>query len=437
MGLIPKSKMTLFLPCDFCNSKPAVLYCRADSAKLCLFCDQQVHSANTLSLKHIRFRICDGCKTRPAAFLNSGDNLLLCSECDPESAVSVSDRTVVEGFSGCPSVPELISLLGFDSKPRNSVNWGSGSGSGSGSCLYEDDSVYFHDSVVPNQDSTVSSFYSDNVNHTHEAYKQLIDLGNTDLVRGDVLLPGTPQSRFEPENGDDKELLQPEPAFSSLLMPPSNIDWREQNSVPFSDGDLVWDCNHQAPKIWDFQLGRSRVYAEPDPQGGLENTMNGCGFDVKNYSDSSKGASFSTIESLQEILEMDDLLICEDILSKQNWGNQVLPGQIPAEESRNMSMMGSVLESKLVETQNFNGARFVEVAEHPILVSCEAMNLAKSKVDMELLAKSRGDAMLRYKEKKKHRRYDKHIRYESRKARADTRKRVKGRFVRASETPEC
>lgn len=33
-------------------------------------------------------------------------------------------------------------------------------------------------------------------------------------------------------------------------------------------------------------------------------------------------------------------------------------------------------------------------------------------------------------------RYDKHIRYESRKARADTRKRVKGRFVKASDTTD-
>jgi hypothetical protein len=30
-------------------------------------------------------------------------------------------------------------------------------------------------------------------------------------------------------------------------------------------------------------------------------------------------------------------------------------------------------------------------------------------------------------------RYDKHIRYESRKLRADTRKRVKGRFVKSTE----
>lgn len=33
-------------------------------------------------------------------------------------------------------------------------------------------------------------------------------------------------------------------------------------------------------------------------------------------------------------------------------------------------------------------------------------------------------------------RFDKHIRYESRKARADTRKRVRGRFVKATDTSD-
>jgi hypothetical protein len=58
-----------------------------------------------------------------------------------------------------------------------------------------------------------------------------------------------------------------------------------------------------------------------------------------------------------------------------------------------------------------------------------------TKLDNEALAQARGNAMLRYKEKKKTRRYEKHIRYESRKARADVRKRVKGRFVKADK--EC
>ncbi|CAL9167466.1 unnamed protein product [Musa hybrid cultivar] len=45
----------------------------------------------------------------------------------------------------------------------------------------------------------------------------------------------------------------------------------------------------------------------------------------------------------------------------------------------------------------------------------------------------RDSAVMRYKEKKKKRRFLKKIRYASRKARADVRKRIKGRFVKAGE----
>ncbi|KAK8616383.1 hypothetical protein V6N13_017934 [Hibiscus sabdariffa] len=44
---------------------------------------------------------------------------------------------------------------------------------------------------------------------------------------------------------------------------------------------------------------------------------------------------------------------------------------------------------------------------------------------------ARDKAKMRYNEKKKTRTFGKQIRYASRKARADTRKRVKGRFVKA------
>ncbi|KAL7601069.1 zinc finger protein CONSTANS-LIKE 9 [Lactuca sativa] len=45
----------------------------------------------------------------------------------------------------------------------------------------------------------------------------------------------------------------------------------------------------------------------------------------------------------------------------------------------------------------------------------------------------RSDAVLRYKEKKKMRKFEKRVRYATRKARADVRKRVKGRFIKAGE----
>ncbi|KAK4429214.1 Zinc finger protein CONSTANS-LIKE 9 [Sesamum alatum] len=46
---------------------------------------------------------------------------------------------------------------------------------------------------------------------------------------------------------------------------------------------------------------------------------------------------------------------------------------------------------------------------------------------------SRSDAVMRYKEKKKTRKFEKKVRYASRKARADVRRRVKGRFVKAGD----
>ncbi|KAI3695348.1 hypothetical protein L1987_78344 [Smallanthus sonchifolius] len=46
---------------------------------------------------------------------------------------------------------------------------------------------------------------------------------------------------------------------------------------------------------------------------------------------------------------------------------------------------------------------------------------------------SRSDAVLRYKEKKKMRKFEKRVRYATRKERADVRKRVKGRFVKAGD----
>ncbi|WRX19851.1 CCT domain - like 8 [Theobroma cacao] len=106
------------------------------------------------------------------------------------------------------------------------------------------------------------------------------------------------------------------------------------------------------------------------------------------------------------------------------------------EASNHVPVVGSSSDSKVVEPLKCDSTRYVQVMEHLVLAAGESMNEAKAKIDMELLAQNRGNAMLRYQEKKKHRRYDKHIRYESRKARADTRKRFKGRFVKASEAPD-
>lgn len=105
--------------CDFCNERTAVLFCRADTAKLCLPCDHHVHSANLLSRKHVRSQICDNCSREPVSVRCFTDNLVLCQECDWDvhgscSSAAAHNRSAVEGFSGCPSVSELAAVWGLD-----------------------------------------------------------------------------------------------------------------------------------------------------------------------------------------------------------------------------------------------------------------------------------------------------------------------------------
>jgi len=113
--------------CDFCGESRATVYCRADSARLCLLCDRHVHGANALSRRHQRTLLCDACNLRPAAFRCTVENVTLCHSCDWDShggsnssscspavaaALQQHMRHPFDCFSGCPSAQELGSLWG-------------------------------------------------------------------------------------------------------------------------------------------------------------------------------------------------------------------------------------------------------------------------------------------------------------------------------------
>ncbi|CAM6025453.1 unnamed protein product [Sphagnum balticum] len=161
--------------CDFCGEGRATVYCRADSARLCLSCDRHVHGANALSRRHLRTLLCEGCNLRPSAVrCPEENNVALCQSCDWDShgrmrrrrnsssnnsnnnssssaAVVVATsaassqhhtRHPFDYFSGCPSAAELSILWGCDllthaaaaappPPPRNLAGFNSG---GSGNC---------------------------------------------------------------------------------------------------------------------------------------------------------------------------------------------------------------------------------------------------------------------------------------------------------------
>ncbi|CAH2057609.1 unnamed protein product [Thlaspi arvense] len=103
--------------CDYCDSSVALVYCKADSAKLCIACDRQVHVTNQLFSKHFRSLLCDSCDDSPSSVFCETDNSLLCQNCDWQLHAASSSlhrlRRPVEGFSGCPSASEFLVIVGL------------------------------------------------------------------------------------------------------------------------------------------------------------------------------------------------------------------------------------------------------------------------------------------------------------------------------------
>lgn len=68
--------------CDSCKSATATLFCRADSAFLCVNCDNKVHAANKLASRHARVWVCEVCEQAPAHVTCKADAAALCVTCD-------------------------------------------------------------------------------------------------------------------------------------------------------------------------------------------------------------------------------------------------------------------------------------------------------------------------------------------------------------------
>ncbi|CAN6881894.1 unnamed protein product [Brassica oleracea var. botrytis] len=402
-------------PCDFCGERTAFLFCRADAAKLCLPCDHRVHKANLLSRKHVRSRICDNCGSEPVSVRCFTDDLVLCLECDWDVHGSCSHvRSAAEGFSGCPSALELAALLGADLEGRKEEkevptmmmmmmtmesfgmeldSWVSGS-----NVLQ----------IVPvTSDTTTFKKRSSSCGR----YKQVLCKQLEEMLKGEdndgdgggeakegIMVPVMPERLGWARDSYESEVIHQPPttSFSSLM-------WNAANP---SGG--------QSTQIWDFNLEQSR-----EPQDTIRTEAAACvtkdaaSFKVNSIVKLLNDACSTKAKRVKEIFQ-DDY-------------KRLASGQVPATSENNNNLpitFGSNTSNELCFTENTGGT------------SCnKATRVVATKADLEQLAQNRGNAMQRYKEKRKNRRYDKTIRYESRKARADTRLRVKGRFVKATEAP--
>ncbi|KAF5443605.1 hypothetical protein F2P56_036149 [Juglans regia] len=334
--------------CDFCSEQLAVLYCRADSAKLCLFCDQHVHSANLLSRKHLRSQICDNCCSEPVSVRCDTDNLVLCQECDWDAhgscSVSAShDRNPVEGFSGCPSALELASLWGIelDEKKMNPSatsiqNRTISALDDSSSWVFDKSSagvVCFQDLIVPSENAIVGVNGCGILTMSKKQggpscgkrrqvmYKQLVEIFKRDLAaelpRGSGGWQGmSVEGLAELGNGRDgvdgfvgescvalqqqqqqKQHQLPQAPLTALL----TMDLKENNRTV--DGDMLWDTHPSGHRtqIWDFKLGRLREHEET----GTMEVAYDAGFMIKNFGELMEGTSMSNTKLMGDMYRMN------------------------------------------------------------------------------------------------------------------------------------
>ncbi|XP_014514353.1 putative zinc finger protein At1g68190 isoform X2 [Vigna radiata var. radiata] len=68
--------------CEFCTALRPLVYCKADSAYLCLSCDAKVHLANALSGRHLRNLVCNSCGHHAAYVVCLNHKMLICRDCD-------------------------------------------------------------------------------------------------------------------------------------------------------------------------------------------------------------------------------------------------------------------------------------------------------------------------------------------------------------------
>nr|UOF76522.1 CONSTANS-like protein [Olimarabidopsis pumila] len=425
------------VPCDFCGGRTAVLFCRADTAKLCLPCDLHVHTANLLSRKHVRSQICDNCGNEPVSVRCFTDNLVLCQECDWDvhGSCSVSDahvRSAVEGFSGCPSALELAALWGLDleegRKEENQVpmmaammmeNFG----------MQLDSWVLGSDNVLQELIVPSDTTFKKRVSSSCGRYKQVLCKQLEELLKNGVVGSADDDGDRDHDCGREGDCDGDGEAGEGIMVPemPERLEWARD--VAEIDGGVV--VNHQSPnlqwnatnpsggqssQIWDFNLGQSRGSKDTSRMEAAYETKCAASFTINNFVDHINETCSTNTKGVKDN--------CKDDY-KRSTSSQIRP---PTSENNNPPItFGSEKGS--------NSSSELHFTEHIAGTSCKTTRLVATKADLERLAQNRGNAMQRYKEKRKTRRYDKTIRYESRKARADTRLRVRGRFVKASEAP--
>ncbi|KAJ1418109.1 CCT domain [Sesbania bispinosa] len=411
--------------CEFCGVARAVVFCKADSARLCLHCDECVHSANSLSRRHPRSLLCDKCNFESATVLCMDHKWSLCQVCDwntNECSVLGHRCLALNFYTGCPSLDEFYRIWPHV-VDANSLCGGLESLG-----------------TLPKNDSCTSKHL-----------EQLDEVGSSGL--GSDMLnevepcvkyePWMEQSPIIPSNPNYTQYCKDEAFFfpqdsnqpKALLSTCFYFGFHEENGpceglnvddvqLNFEEADEIFGCSQSASRyhLEDGEIDcllMDRNIPVTKSSSLIESAMEASSSvqqDCVAFPSSGAGGAASVMQTINS--SANCALMTPSCNRNINLGFP--QGQIP-------SSMSIQIPNITVEN---NATEYQDCGLSPLFLSGESHWEPNLEVTCP---QARDKAKMRYNEKKKTRTFGKQIRYASRKERADTRKRVKGRFVKAGE----
>ncbi|XP_058112803.1 zinc finger protein CONSTANS-LIKE 9 [Magnolia sinica] len=404
------------LLCDFCGEQRSMVYCRSDSACLCLSCDRNVHSANALSHRHSRTLVCERCNSQPAVVRCVEEKTLLCQNCDwsghgGASPTSGHKRQPINCYSGCPSSAELSRLWSFvmDFPSMSDAHYEQGLG------------------LMSINENTVSTCWGppeDSSTVDLAVTGGMPDLENADKF--DDWMGSSTMSALNPMPGG---VSQPAGSLDSTN---PKLCGTMTEGLGICEGDDLYedigvaDVNLSFENYEEFFGLSQNQSGQVFEEAGIDNL-----FTLKNKpADSSgQGKFVAEVSSIGPVKAMQPA--CSNTLSADSMMST--PGVksdsslcFPARQAHSgISLSFSGMTGDSAGDYQDSGISSMLLMGEPPWYPTGAEN--------SFPAANRDSAVMRYKEKKKTRKFEKKIRYASRKARADVRKRVKGRFVKAGE----
>ncbi|KAA3459230.1 zinc finger protein CONSTANS-LIKE 9-like [Gossypium australe] len=390
--------------CDFCGNQPSTVYCRSDAACLCLSCDRNVHSANALSKRHSRTLLCERCNSQPAFVRCVEERVSLCQNCDlmghgTSTSNSTHRRQTINCYSGCPSSAELSSIWSFF--------WQSPAGEST--CEQE----------LRQMSMTETSWCP-----TENAISQN-DTGDAEVNRDYNVDRGSSWSGSSiPGFRSGPGLLdQPAGTTDTSL---SELSCPQTKCPGVCEDDLYDDFNmdeidlnlEKYEELFGVTLNHSEELFENDGIDSLFGSKDMSATDSYQGAVAAEGSSVGLVNAIQPACS--NAASADSMMSNKTDSILCFPAR---QDHSSFSFSGLTGESSGGDYQDCGASSMLLMGEAPWCPPFEG----------PFSSATRSDAVMRYKEKKKTRKFEKRVRYASRKARADVRKRVKGRFVKAGD----